>query len=198
MSGKGIAQGKKAAIAPENIAAIRAYLETHGSARDRALFALGVDSMLRGCDLLRLRTKDVLASDGSVRETLSVVQSKISAGKACTVTCYLTPATRALVAAHVAGRDLDAPLFCGQGRSYALSKAQLRLLLKAWVAAVGLDPSAHSNHSLRRTKASALYKTTKDLELVRQALGHSHITSTQAYLGVGSDQVRSACLGLDL
>lgn len=79
-----------------------------------------------------------------------------------------------------------------------MTTAQVRNLLKGWVEAVGLDPSAHSAHSLRRTKASALYRATRDLELVRKALGHAYLSSTQHYLSVGQDEVANACLGMSM
>lgn len=198
MGMKGTAQGQKAGLEPSKVAAIKAHLLANGSARDRALFALAIDSMLRGCDLVRLRVRDVLDSFGAVRTSLSVVQGKVSAGKAHTVECHLTDGTRTLVAQHVHGLPLDALLFRGQGRAHSLSTKQVRRMLKAWCEIVGLDPAAHSAHTLRRTKASLLYRETKDLELVRIALGHSHLTSTQAYLAVGREHVRDTCLSMSL
>lgn len=198
MGVRGVAQGQKAGLEPSKVAAIKAHLVAHGSPRDRALFALAIDSMLRGCDLVRLRVRDVLDGFGAVRTSIAVVQAKISSGKAHSVECYLTDATRTAVAEHVRGMSLDAPLFCGQGRKLALSTQQIRLLLKSWCDHVGLDAGDHSAHSLRRTKAALLYAQTKDLELVRQALGHAYLSSTQAYLSVHRDQVRGACLGMTL
>ena len=198
MNKKGVAQGQKAAIAPEHVAAIKAHLDAHGSTRDRCLFAVAVDSMLRGCDLVRLRVGDVLDGNGNVRESFSVVQGKVSSGQAKPVVCYLTPATRSVVAHHVQGKDRTEPLFTGKGRQRPMSTAQVRNLLKGWVEAVGLDRAAHSAHSLRRTKASALYRATRDLELVRKALGHAYLSSTQHYLAVGQDEVANACLGMSM
>jgi integrase len=195
---KGIAQGQKAAIAPEHVAAMKVHLDAHGSTRDRCLFAVAVDSMLRGCDLVRLRVGDLLDGNGNVRESFSVVQGKVSSGQAKPVVCYLTPVTRAAVANHVLGKDRSDPLFTGRGRQKPMSTAQVRNLLKTWVEAIGLDRAAHSAHSLRRTKASALYRATRDLELVRKALGHAYLSSTQHYLAVGQEEVANACLGMSL
>lgn len=81
MNKKGVAQGQKAAIAPEHVAAIKLHLDIRGSTRDRCLFAVAVDSMLRGCDLVRLRVGDVMDGNGNIRESFSVVQGKVPAGK---------------------------------------------------------------------------------------------------------------------
>jgi integrase len=199
-STKGQAQGQMQALNPGDVQAIREHLAANASPRDRALFALGLDCMLRGGDLCRLRVAHLVDHGGGVRESFTVVQGKISGGKAHTVTVYLTLATRELVAALIArqGKSGNDYLFTGKGRNEPLSTDQLRILVKSWVAAVGLDPNTHANHTLRRTKATALYKATRDIELVRRALGHAYVSSTQAYLSVGSDEVRAACLSLKL
>jgi integrase len=43
--------------------------------RDLALFNLGIDSKLRGCDLVKMKVIDVMAS-GQIKERASVLQSK--------------------------------------------------------------------------------------------------------------------------
>jgi integrase len=195
---KSVAQGQKSALSPEHVAAIKMHLDGHGSARDRCLFAVAVDNMLRGCDLVRLRVGDVVDGNGNVRESFSVVQGKVSSGQAKPIVCYLAPSTRSAVAAHVLDKDRTEPLFTGRGRQKPMSTAQVRNLLKTWVEAVGRDRSVHSAHSLRRTKSSALYRATRDLELVRKALGHAYLSSTQHYLSVGQDEVANACLGMSM
>ncbi|WP_374729479.1 hypothetical protein [Caballeronia calidae] len=42
-----------------------------------------------------------------------------------------------------------------------------------WVPAIGLDLTAHSAHSLRRTKATLIYKRTRNLGAIQLLLGHS-------------------------
>lgn len=42
----------------------------------------------------------------------------------------------------------------------------------------------HGTHSLRRTKASIIYKATGNLRAVQILLGHTKIENTVRYLGV--------------
>jgi len=49
---------------------------------------------------------------------------------------------------------------------------------------IGLDPSSYGTHSLRRTKASLIYKRTGNLRAVQILLGHTKLESTVRYLGV--------------
>ncbi len=55
------------------------------------------------------------------------------------------------------------------------------------MADIGLDPSAYGTHSLRRTKATLIYRRTKNLRAVQLLLGHSKVESTVQYLGIELD-----------
>ena len=53
-----------------------------------------------------------------------------------------------------------------------------------WVSAIGLRKEEYGTHSLRRTKASLIYKATGNLRAVQILLGHTKIENTVRYLGV--------------
>ncbi len=72
---KGRLIGQKRPLLAKQVWAIRARLELSGNLRDLTLFNLAVDSKLRGCDLVRLKTSDLVAGD-RVRERATVIQSK--------------------------------------------------------------------------------------------------------------------------
>ena len=52
---------------------------------------------------------------------------------------------------------------------------------------IGLDPAAYGTHTLRRTKASLIYRRTKNLRAVQLLLGHAKLESTVRYLGIEVD-----------
>jgi integrase len=52
---------------------------------------------------------------------------------------------------------------------------------------IGLDPAAYGTHSLRRTKATLIYRRTKNLRAVQLLLGHTKLESTVRYLGIEVD-----------
>ncbi len=64
---------------------------------------------------------------------------------------------------------------------------QTRDTVVAWVAAVGLGPQGYGTHSMRRTKATLIYRRTRNLRAVQLLLGHTKIESTVRYLGVEVD-----------
>ncbi len=49
---------------------------------------------------------------------------------------------------------------------------------------IGLDPELYGTHSLRRSKASLIYRRTKNLRAVQLLLGHAKLDSTTRYLGI--------------
>jgi integrase len=57
----------------------------------------------------------------------------------------------------------------------------------SWVEELGLDPAEYGTHSMRRTKATLIYRRTKNLRAVQLLLGHSKLESTVRYLGIEVD-----------
>ena len=67
-------------------------------------------------------------------------------------------------------------LFTGRrGRDRAMTTRQYARLLTGWVASIGLDPRVFGTYSLRRTKATLIYRRTGNFE------------STVRYLGIEVD-----------
>ena len=56
--------------------------------------------------------------------------------------------------------------------------------LRNWIKDIGLNPLDYGTHSLRRTKATLIYRRTKNLRAVQLLLGHSKLESTVRYLGI--------------
>jgi integrase len=68
-----------------------------------------------------------------------------------------------------------------------MTTRQYARLLSGWLAGVGLDPLQFGTHSLRRTKATLIYKRTGNLRAVQLLLGRRKIESTVRYLGIEVD-----------
>ena len=72
-----------------------------------------------------------------------------------------------------------------QGRG--MTTRQYARLVSEWIAGIGLEPRFFGTHSLRRTKATLIYRRTGNLRAVQLLLGHTKIESTVRYLGVEVD-----------
>src|SRR5690606_39255081 len=68
-----------------------------------------------------------------------------------------------------------------------LSTRQYARIVKGWVKTIGLDPAMYGTHTLRRTKASLIYRRTENLRAVQLLLGHTKLESTVRYLGIEVD-----------
>ena len=68
-----------------------------------------------------------------------------------------------------------------------ISTRQYARVVRGWIRQIGLDVSAYGTHTMRRTKASLIYKRTKNLRVVQLLLGHSKLESTVRYLGIEVD-----------
>ncbi|MEN3374281.1 tyrosine-type recombinase/integrase [Dechloromonas sp. ZS-1] len=182
---KGKLVGQKPPLKPKDIWAIRIHLQNAHQVRDLAMFNLAIDSKLRGCDLVNLRVRDV-THGSQVLPRAMVIQRKTQRP----VQFELTEPTRMAVTAWLAKANLkpEQYLFPSRvARSPHVSTRQYARIVHQWVAAAGLDSSAYGTHSMRRTKATLIYKRTKNLRAVQLLLGHTKLESTVRYLGIEVD-----------
>jgi integrase len=68
-----------------------------------------------------------------------------------------------------------------------MSTRQYGRIVDKWVWSIGLDPKRYGTHSMRRTKASQIYKKTGNIRAVQLLLGHTKLESTVRYLGIEVD-----------
>ena len=146
--------GAKRALKPQQVWAIRFWLDREGRVRDRALFDLAIDSKLRGCDIVKLRIGE-LVSGGHVRSRAIVVQRKT---KRPVQFELLEPARTSILAwFECRGGALDDYAFPSRMDHAAhISTRQYARLVDEWVTGIGLRRADYGTHSLRRTKASLI------------------------------------------
>ena len=182
---KGKLVGQKPPLKPKDIWAIRIQLQNAHQIRDLAMFNLAIDSKLRGCDLVNLHVRDI-THGSKVLARAMVVQRKTQRP----VQFELTEPTRAAVTAWIEKAKLkpEQCLFPSRlSKSPHVSTRQYARIVHHWVAAIGLDPTIYGTHTMRRTKATLIYRRTKNLRAVQLLLGHSKLESTVRYLGIEVD-----------
>jgi integrase len=79
-----------------------------------------------------------------------------------------------------------------------ISTRQYARLVDEWVTGIGLRREDYGTHSLRRTKASIIYKATGNLRAVQILLGHTKIESTVRYLGVDDEDALRLAEGTEI
>jgi len=182
---KGKLIGQKPPLKPKDIWAIRIQLQNGGRARDLAMFNLAIDSKLRGCDLVNLRVRDITHGNQILARAM-VVQRKTQRP----VQFEITESTRTAVAAWIDKAKLKPEQCLFPSRladSPHVSTRQYARIVHQWVSAIGLDSTIYGTHTMRRTKATLIYKRTKNLRAVQLLLGHTKLESTVRYLGIEVD-----------
>ena len=182
---KGKLIGQKPPLKPKDIWALRIHLQKEHRVRDLALFNLAIDSKLRGCDLVNLHVRDVTHGNQILPRAM-IVQRKTQRP----VQFELTEPTRSAVSAWIDKASLKPENYLCPSRlakSPHVSTRQYARVVHQWVAAIGLDSTVYGTHTLRRTKATRIYKRTKNLRAVQLLLGHTELESTVRYLGIEVD-----------
>jgi len=181
---KGKVTGAKPPLKPKHVWAIRTKLQIDQLTRDLALFNFAIDSKLRGCDVVAVKVDDV-APNGYAIDRASVRQKKTGRP----VRFEMTESTRQAIDDYIelAGKKPGEFLFTGRRQGQCMTTRQYARLLSGWLTSVGLDPHLYGTHSLRRTKATLIYRRTGNLRAVQLLLGHTKIESTVRYLGIEVD-----------
>ena len=68
--------GSKLALTGSEIQAIQTHLYKAAAWRDLALFMVGIDSLLRSCDMIRLQVQHVQILDRTIRQRVVFQQQK--------------------------------------------------------------------------------------------------------------------------
>ena len=167
---KGKLIGAKPPLLARHVWSIRTKLQIERRTRDLAMFNLAIDGKLRGCDVIALRVEDI-APNGYALARATVRQRKTGRP----VRFELTEQTRQAVDDYlkVTSKVAGGFLFTSRRRpSEAMTTRQYARLVAEWFAGIGLDLHVFSTHSLRRTKATLIYRRTGNLRAVQLLLGH--------------------------
>jgi integrase len=182
---KGKLTGQKAPLRLRDIWAIRVRLQLGRKVRELALFDLAIDSKLRACDLVKLRVRDIGHVD-RISARAIVLQQKTQRP----VQFEITEPTREAVSAWIKLAQLQSDSYLFPSRMHDsphLSTRQYARIVDEWVAGIGLDVAAYGTQTMRRTKASLIYRRTKNLRAVQLLFGHTKLESTVRYLGIEVD-----------
>lgn len=180
---KGKLIGQKPPLKLREIWAIRIRLQLKKEKRDLAMFNLAIDSKLRSCDLVKLKVRDVYIGNGIAPRAM-ILQQKTQQP----VQFEITEQTRDALKNWIIHNNLRPEDYLFPSRinssNHISTRQYARIVHKWWVEMIGLDSSQYGTHSLRRTKATLIYRRTKNLRAVQLLLGHTKLESTVRYLGI--------------
>jgi integrase len=180
------------------------------SARDQCFILLGLHTGFRASELGAISIGHVW--DGAaVRHEISLARRNLKGGRGLrrrsvrARTLPLNAAARTAIGNYLRDRLVrreslrpDEALFRSRKTGRGLSRWQLNVILHRVIVAAGLPPDGrYGCHTLRKTFARKVHRALGgDINLTREALGHRHVTTTQAYLEPDPVRVRSAILAM--
>jgi len=181
---KGKDVGQKRPFTSDQVDKIARYLEETKQFRNLCLFCVGIDTMLRSVDLLKLKVTDVMEINDHVKKVFVTKQKKNKKS----VKTIISPYTASTICCHVASANLEHDNFLftsKRNNNYtSLSTSYLRRLVKQWANLIDLSSENYAAHSLRRTKPAFMYSRGVQPPPLRILLGQKSLESTQFYLGV--------------
>ena len=190
-------RGQKKPFTPHQARLLGEILREEGNFRDLAMFCVGIDTMLRAGDLLKLTVADVMDTvTGNIKVDFEVVQTKT--GRAETETQKYKAPKMVLVELSATSQDALVRwiqesgktkydyLFTGlrKSKGTAITVHAYVRIVKRWATLLRLNPEDYGTHSVRRSNASLIFESTNNPEVIRQLLGHTSISNTSYYLGV--------------
>lgn len=177
--------GQKAPLKLKEIWSIRIRLELSHRVRELALFNLAIDSKLRACDLVKLKLRDI-SHGNQITSRAIIMQQKTSKP----VHFEITEPTRKSIFEWIQFASIRADDYLFPSRVHNcphISTRQYARIVNGWIEEIGLDVANYGTHTMRRTKATLIYKRTKNLRAIQLLLGHTKLDSTVRYLGIEVD-----------
>lgn len=164
--------------------------------RNLALFIMGINTGLRGKDLLRLKYKHVLTPDGRIKPRISLRESKTKKIKREFVLSINTRKALNALCPDYDDIDMDAYIFPSR-KGGRMSIQRLHQLVNQWTKEAGIK-GHFGSHTLRKTFSYFLLKKGADIHLLMKILNHSSPSVTLRYAGVEQENIDTAILRLNL
>lgn len=188
---KGKSVGQKKGFTPRQIEMIREFLINQNKTMELALFNLGIDTMLRYSDVSKLKVEDVIDWKGNIKDEINLKQKKTSQSHLVLLSDQTKKSVKNWI--NEANKFEEDYLFTGKKRNGKprrdkLSHTTYSKMVKEWAKYLHLDPKDYSTHSLRRTRASFMYKQGVGLPIIMRLLGQKSIESTKEYLGIEQEE----------
>jgi len=158
--------------------------------RDETVILVSFNAGLRAKEIAALTVGNVFDEAGAVREQFILKPEQSKGGKTRTV--YLNQRLRKSLSEYgdtIGLRDPVHPLFASQKGGHFSANTMCQLFLEIYKACGYKDASSHSG---RRTYITRLANKGVGVRLLAELAGHSHISTTQRYIDVNSEQLSQA------
>ena len=162
---------------------MKSELKKNGT-RDYLLFLFGINIGLRISDIIKLRVRDVVNADMSIKTHITIIEEKTNKVKVFKINSTLTDELKQ----YVQHMQPDEYMFKSRkGTNRPISRVQAYRILTDTANKIGLTDVG--THSLRKTFGYHFYQKTKDIVLLQQLFNHSSPSITRRYIGISQDEI---------
>ena len=191
--------GPRTKFTPSDVCRLAEHLRQKEVWHDLCLFTVGIDSMLRCSDLLKLRVSDVSDQYGVIVDRFILRQTKTGHGVAPALTKSSREACKRWI--EQSGKKVKTDFLFTRSKQIdgsPINDNSYRTLVKQWAATLRLDPTNYSTHSLRRSKPHFMFRAGVKIEYISQLLGHKDTSTTYRYLGITQEEAQAYALKRDI
>ena len=155
--------------------------------RDYLLFYTGINTGLRISDIIKLKVKDVLNPDRTMKTHIDIIEEKTKKKKRFKINNGLVEELRQFT------KDMDFEEYIfksRKGENKPITRIQAYRSLTNAGAKIGLEEIG--THTLRKTFGYHFYQQTKDVALLQELFNHSAPSITLRYIGINQDKIDQA------
>jgi integrase/recombinase XerD len=196
----------------EQQAALATVLES-APPRDRAIAVFLSNSGLRVSEACSLTVGDV-CDGGRLRARVRIPRRRFKGGRGCWRRSVsgrvvaLNSAVARVLTEYLFGRfgsagpvDPNVPLFPSRQGTGPVSRWQVNRIVHGLFAAAGVEdagvPGMYGTHSLRKVYAARVYANSgHSLLVLKAALGHQSVATSEGYINIGDEEVERVVLSL--
>lgn len=158
-----------------------------GGTRDYLLFYMGINTGLRISDIIKLKVKDILNTDRSVKSHIDIIEEKTEKKKRFKINNGLVEELRQFTLKM----DFEDYIFQSRkGANKPITRVQAYRILNSSAQKIGLEEIG--THTLRKTFGYHFYNQTKDIALLQELFNHSAPSVTLRYIGINQDKIDQA------
>jgi integrase len=151
--------GQKLLLKLEEVWSIITRLDLANNLRELTMFNLALDCKLRAYDFIKLKVSDITHGNTIQPRAMLILQKT-----GTPVQFEITKKTKTALQKWISFKSLRSSDYLFESRvkdNFHLSTRQYARIVKKWIAIIGLDVTSYGTHSMRRTKATLIYKKPK-------------------------------------
>lgn len=170
----------------EKIEEMKRELKKSGT-RDYLLFYMGINTGLRISDIIKLKVKDILNQDRTMKTHIDIIEEKTEKKKKFKINNGLVEELRQFTL----NMDFEEYIFQSRkGNNKPITRIQAYRILNNAGEKIGLEEIG--THTLRKTFGYHFYNQTKDIALLQELFNHASPSITLRYIGINQDKIDQA------